>query len=127
MENQNIPALDQAIPAVAGIAKNNLFRIGDAVAHPSSKQRGIVVDVRHDWVKFQVIGIAGYKGKPVKRRFSYRKLVLLATQAQIMQGYAQHLEAQKKLSNQPSPWGKFVQWAKSQFSSAPDSGKPNLA
>lgn len=113
---------NQTIPAVAGIAKNNLFRIGDAVAHPSSRQRGIVVDVRHDWVKFEAIGITGYKGKPVYRRFSYRKLVLLATKADIMASYV----AQQKLAKQPSAWGKFVQWVKSALTT-PGKAQPSPA
>jgi hypothetical protein len=80
------------------ISKKNPYRPGDAVAHPSSKQRGLVAEVNRDWVRFKVIGVAGPGGTAVFRKFHYSKMVLLATRQQILDGWA---ELQRKKAAPP--------------------------
>ncbi|RTL04785.1 hypothetical protein EKK58_09705 [Candidatus Dependentiae bacterium] len=92
----------------SNVAKKNPFRIGDAVVHLPTQQKGLIVDTRHDWVKFEVIGQIGPGGKRKVVRFGYRKLNLLATREQIQQGYRDYMTAMAtKAKKANSPWAKF--------------------
>lgn len=90
------------------LAKKNPFRIGDAVVHLPSQQKGLIIDTRHDWVKFEVIGQIGPGGKRKVVRFGYRKVNLLATREQIQQGYREYMTSMANKAKQANtPWAKF--------------------
>lgn len=92
----------------SNVAKKNPFRIGDAVVHLPTQQKGLIVDTRHDWVKFEVIGQISPGGKRKVVRFGYRKVNLLATREQVQQGYRNYMiSLADKAKKANSPWAKF--------------------
>ncbi len=103
-------------PHVSGIARKNKIRVGDAVAHGPSKQRGLVVQVAADWVKFEVLGVPGPGGAKMYRRFNYTKLTLLATKEQLQTGFAefqkQRAAAEKAAKN---PLNRLARWVGAKF------------
>lgn len=104
------------ITNVPGIAHKNKFRIGDAVVHPPTMQKGLVVHVQHDWVKFESMNTVLPGGKPKICRFNYKKVKLLATSEQIKSGFEQfqkqRVAAAKKAN---SPLNRLARWVGSRF------------
>lgn len=91
------------IRAAAGlprISRSNPFRVGDAVFHPGTGQRGIVREVRNTWVRFQVFGKTAPGGKPYWARFTHTKLRMLATREQLI-AHAMKLKRQHEQSQKP--------------------------
>lgn len=91
------------------IARKNPFRVGDAVLHPSSQQRGIVKEVSADWIRVHVFGKTLPGGKPYVARYSFRKVALLATREQLFQR-AMELKRQQEMAQ--TPVGRIATWIK---------------
>lgn len=102
--------------------KINPFNRGDAVFHPGSGQRGIVVEVRGQLVKFEVFNPSpnlptsrdrlspkgeGDAAQPVYATYSCKKLKLVARRAELHAG-ALALKAQAE--KEKTLWRRIARW-----------------
>lgn len=77
--------------------KINPISLGDAVFHPGTGQKGLVVEVRGQLVKFELIGVASPDGKQQYATYSCKKLKIVARWAEVLAGaLALKQEADKK-------------------------------
>lgn len=97
------------------ISKKNKFQVGDLVEHGNSSTKGIVVEVKGDWVRFRVFERTLPNGKPYHARFPARKITLLATRNQVL---AWALEKRKE-QEKTTLVGRFKQKIKSLLKSDP--------